>query len=189
MAWNASRRAVMGSGAIGLAAAGIGLGTSEAKASNAKLIVVEESAIPESRQFAEAFVAAGHSARVIRIDRSLVGLLHELEETECRFAGLTSDPAAMIASQLLVERGGRPLLTSTHHYGSGRWTHQTANAPGLLRRASSGWPTALAHHVRDSLAGEEEGAATACRSGACGLPRSSPGMLVAWVIEMGGRLS
>lgn len=189
MAWDVSRRAVMGSGALGLAATGIGFGASTASGRAIKTVIVEESAIPESRQFASAFVGAAPSTRVIRIDRSLNGLLHEIDHTDCRFAGLTSDPAAMIAAQLLIERGGRPLLNWSHRYGAGRWTHHTAGVPALLTRASGGWPTALAHHVRDRLNGSTDGRVAACRSNACGLPETSPGMLVSWVIEMGEPLS
>lgn len=189
MAWNFSRRAVMGGGAVGLASAGMGLGVSTAAAPMRKVVVIEESAIPESRQFAETLINAGDVARVIRIDRSLNGLLHELTDTSSSFAGLTSDPAAMIAAQLLVERGGRPLLTWKHHYASGRWTHQTAGASVLLQTAHNGWPTALAHRVRDAISSTGSDGLAICRSGSCALAGSSPGMLVSWVIEVGEQLS
>ncbi|MGX7927195.1 hypothetical protein ACWPMX_11570 [Tsuneonella sp. HG094] len=184
MTVNVTRRTAMSGGAVGLAAAGASLRGTSASAYAPATIVVEESAVPESRQFAEAFVTAGHAARVIRIDRSLNGLLYRLEDFGCRFAGLTSDPAAMIAAQLLVERGGRPLLQWTHHYDGRAWSHITAGAPTLLRRANHGWPTALAHHVRDKLDFQESESMAKCRSGFCGLPASSPGTLVSWVIEM-----
>ena len=189
MALNVSRRAVIGGGAAGLAAAGISFGVSTAAASARPVVVIEESAIPESRQFAEALVNSGHAARVVRIDRSLNGLLHELADSEAHFAGLTSDPAAMIAAQLLVERGGRPLLQWKHHYASGRWTHRTDGTPPLLASARSGWPTALAHHVRDTIGGRGSDGPALCQSGGCALAASSPGMLVSWVIEVGDQRS
>lgn len=185
MTWDVTRRAAMSGGAVGLAAAGAGFAVSPASARAPATIIVEESAVPESRQFAEAFANAGHSARIVSVDRSLNGLLHELDASDCRFAGLTSDPAAMIAAQLLLERGGRPVLRWTHYYGGRGWTHTTAGAPSLLRQASNGWPTALAHHVRDMFDAPEGNAMYACRSRSCGLPASSPGMLVSWVIEVG----
>lgn len=188
MTWNVSRRRVIGGGAVGLATVGIGFGT-PATAHARNVVVIEESAIPESRQFAETLIDSGDCARLVRIDRSLNGLLHELTDSSSRFAGLTSDPAAMIAAQLLVERGGRPLLQWKHHYASGRWTHQTAGAPALLGASRSGWPTALAHHVRNTLGSVNEDEPALCRSGACALAGSSPGMLVSWVIEVGDRVS
>jgi hypothetical protein len=189
MALNVSRRAVLGGGAVGLAAAGISFGVSTAGPPVRPVVVIEESAIPESRQFAEALVDSGHAARIIRVDRSLNSLLHELTDTNARFAGLTSDPAAMIAAQLLVERGGRPILQWRHHYASGRWTHQTAGTPPLLASARSGWPTALAHHVRDTIGSPGSDRPVLCQSGACALAASSPGMLVSWVIEAGDQRS
>lgn len=188
MTWNVSRRGVIGGGAVGLAAAGIGF-AAPATALARNVVVIEESAIPESRQFAETLVDSGDCARLICIDRSLNGLLHELTDTSSRFTGLTSDPAAMIAAQLLLERGGRPLLQWTHHYASGRWAHQTAGAPALLESSRNGWPTALAHHLRSILGSVATDSPALCHSGACGLAGSSPGMLVSWVIEVGGRVS
>lgn len=190
MALNVSRRAVIGGGAVGLAAAGISFGVSTAAGSARPVVVIEEGAIPESRQFAEALVNSGAAGRIIRVDRSLNSLLDELTDPEARFAGLTSDPAAMIAAQLLVERGGRPLLQWRHHYASGRWMHQTAGTPPLLASARSGWPTALAHHVRDTIIGSRASdGPVLCQSGACALAASSPGMLVSWVIEVGDQRS
>jgi len=180
-----TRRAVVGGGAVGLVVAGATFSVSPISARVPKMIILEESAIPESRQFARALVNAGHLVRVIPIDRSLNGLFHDMEGTDCCFVGLTSDPAAMIATQLLVERGGHPLLQWTHHYAARSWSHKTAGAPALLSRARSSWPTALAHHVRDNLVGPRRDELAACRSNACGLPDSSPGMLVSWVIAMG----
>lgn len=187
MAWDISRRAVMGSGAAGLVAAGVGIGGGAS--AMRRTVVIEESSAPESRQFAEAIATADFSVRVIRVDRTLNGLLHELEDTGCLFAGLTSDPVAMIATQILAARGARPLLRWTHHYAGGRWRHQTEGAPSLLSKARFAWPTTIAHHLRDAIGGAGSGSADICNSGACALAGSSPGMLVSWVIEAGGQPS
>lgn len=189
MTWDVTRRAAMSGGAVGLVAAGAGLSGSPVSARVPATIIVEESAVPESRQFAEAFANTGHPARIVSVDRTLTGLLHELEASDCRFTGLTSDPAAMIAAQLLLERGGRPLLRWTHYYGGRGWTHTTAGAPSSLTQASYGWPTALAHYVQDMFDAPERHAMDACRSNSCRLPASSPGMLVSWVIEVGVKRS
>lgn len=189
MAWDISRRTVLSGGAIGAAAAGLGFGNGALAEQARKLIVVEETEVPESRQFASTFATRGHAAHIIRIDRSLNGLLHELDVTDGLLVGLTSDPVAMIAAQVLVGSGARPLLQWSHHYRRMRWEHRTDGAPELLARASTGWPTVLAHHMQDALGGGAKGGAPRCESGSCRLDGKSPGMLVSWAFEVGVKLS
>lgn len=189
MTWNVRRREVLGAGALGAAAAGFGSLPGPARARNRHVTLVEESAIPESRQFASTLANASTAARIIRIDRSLSGLLHELEDSAGLIVGLTSDPAAMIASQLLVERGASPRLVWRHHYASGRWHHQTEGAPRLLASATIAWPVAVAHEVRDAIDGKPGHHTNACNSGFCSLAPSSPGMLISWAFEIGGTRS
>lgn len=186
MTWNVKRREVLGAGALGAAAAGLGGLSGPASARNRFVTVIEESAVPESRQFASAFADFGTAARIIRIDRSLGGLLHELENTAGLVFGLTSDPAAMIASQLLVERGANPRMVWKHHYASGRWHHQTESAPRLLEIATHAWPVAVAHEAHDAIGGKPGHPSNTCYSGTCALAPNSPGMLVSWVYEIGG---
>ncbi|WP_230206928.1 hypothetical protein [Novosphingobium sp. Gsoil 351] len=177
---------MLGAGALGAVAAGLNGLSGPASARNRLVTLVEESAIPESRQFVSAFAASGTTARIIRIDRSLGGLLHELEDTAGLIVGLTSDPVAMIASQLLVERGANPRLTWKHDYALGQWHHQTEGAPRLLKNATLAWPVAVAHEVRDAIGGKSERRPNTCDSGTCALAPSSPGMLVSWAYEIGG---
>lgn len=189
MTWNVRRREVLGAGALGVATAGlVGLSVS-ASGRNRLVSILEESAVPESRLFASAIADAGMAARTIRIDRSLGGLLYELEEFTGLIVGLTSDPAAMIARQLLVERGASPRLLWKHHYQSGQWRHQTEGAPHLIESATLAWPAAVAHAVCDAIGGKSERHSNTCNSGTCALARSSPGMLVSWAYEIGGRKS
>ena len=185
MAWDVSRRTVMSGGAVGAAVVGLGIGRSAWAKRPIKTIVIEEAEVPESRLFAETFVNSGRAAKIIRIDRSLNGLLHELAIAEGVLVGLTSDPAAMIAEQILVADGARPLLHWTHHYRKMRWEHRTEGAPALLARASTGWPTVLAHHMQDALFGDRQTAELRCESGHCSLDGKSPGMLVSWAFEVG----
>jgi hypothetical protein len=189
MAWVVSRRAVMSGGALGAAVAGLGIGRGATAQANHKIIVLEETAVPESRLFTETFINSGYAAQVIRIDRSLNGLLHELEAIGGILLGLTSDPAAMIAEQLLVGSGARPLLQWTHQYRRMRWEHRTEGTSALLSRASTGWPTVLAHHIQDALGGNRQDAKLQCESGSCRLDGKSPGMLVSWAFEVGEKLS
>jgi hypothetical protein len=189
MTWNVRRREVLGAGALGAAAAGLGGLSGPASARNRHVTLIEESAVPESQLFASAFADAGMVARIIRIDRSLGGLLHELEEATGLIVGLTSDPAAMIASQLLVERGANPRLVWKHHYELGQWRHQTEGAPRLIESTALAWPAAVAHAVRDAIGGKSDRRSNTCNSGTCTLAPSSPGMLVSWAFEIGGRQS
>lgn len=186
MAWDVSRRTVMSGGAVGAAVAGLGIGRSALAQRPRKIIVIEETHVPESRLFAETFTNLGRAAQVVRIDRSFNGLLHELEAVEGVLVGLTSDPAAMIAEQILVAGGARPLLQWTHQYRKLRWEHKTVGAPTLLARASVGWPSVLAYHMQDALVGDRQDAELRCQSGGhCGLDGKSPGMLVSWAFEVG----
>ncbi|MCW1384349.1 hypothetical protein OLX02_16125 [Novosphingobium sp. KCTC 2891] len=185
MAWDVSRRTVMSGGAVGAAVAGLGIGRSALAKRPLKIIVIEEAEVPESRLYAETFVNSGRAAKVIRIDRTLNGLLHELVIGEGVLVGLTSDPAAMIAEQVLLADGARPLLKWAHHYRKMRWEHRTDGAPALLARASTGWPTVLANHMQDALGGSRQAPDLRCQSGHCGLDGKSPGMLVSWAFEVG----
>ena len=187
MVWDVRRRELLGAGAVGAATAGF-VGFSSAAASERwrAITLVEESGTPESVQFASAMTAGGRTARIIRVDRSLNGLLVELEESTGLVVGLTSDPAAMIAGQLLVERGARERLWWQHHYGEGRWRHRTGGARRLLESSTRAWPVAIAHEVRNAVDGKSRPASNTCVSGSCALAASSPGMLVSWAYEIEG---
>lgn len=189
MDWMIRRRQVLGVGALGTAALGLGNFVPLASRPDRAVTLLEESAVPESRQFASALVDSGFASKVTRIDRSLNGLLEELEAPAGMIIGLTSDPAAMIAGLLLSERGAYSRLLWQHHYADGRWQHRTGGAPRLLEAATRDWPIAVAHKVRDAVDGRSEQFASTCSSGGCSLPASSPGMLVSWVYELEGRRS
>ena len=94
-----------------------------------------------------------------------------------------------IAEQILVGSGARPLLQWTHQYRRMRWEHRTEGTSALLSRASTGWPTVLAHHIQDALGGNRQDAKLQCESGSCRLDGKSPGMLVSWAFEVGEKLS
>lgn len=192
MAWDVSRRVVLGAGALGATAAGLATALSgAASARNRRLTLVEETSVPESRQFAGAIAEAGWGESILRVDRTLNALLHALEQPTGLIVGLTSDPAAMIAGQLLGERGARERLVWQHHYVGGRWRHSVESAPRLLEAASLAWPVAVAHHFRDTIANnfganKAAGARGICDSNSCALAPSSPGMLVSWAYEIEG---
>tara|TARA_R110002020_G_scaffold291182_5_gene506650 strand:+ start:1740 stop:2312 length:573 start_codon:yes stop_codon:yes gene_type:complete len=189
MTWNVKRRELLGVGALGVAAAGlVGLPDSTS-AQNRSITLVEESAIPESKLFTSAFADAGVVSRIVRVDYSLSGLLYALQNSSGLIVGLTSDPAAMIAGQLLVERGANPRLVWKHHYRSGRWHHETESAPRLLENVALAWPVAIAHEVRDAIGGKSSHRSNRCYSDSCALAPSSPGMLVSWAYEIGDILS
>lgn len=189
MAWEFKRREFLGAGALGAAVAGLGALPGTAAARARKVTVVEESASPESRLFGATLRESGLVERTVRLNRSLNGLLEQLEETDGLVVGLTSDPAAMIAAQLLIERGARPALLWRHQYAAGRWQHQTEGAPRLLESAAAAWPAAVAHLVHDAIGEGAASRASTCHSGSCDLAASSPGLLASWVYEIGGDLS
>jgi hypothetical protein len=189
MAWVVRRRDVLGAGALGTAVVGLGSLPQLASTSNRTVTLVEESGVPESRQFASALVDSGFAGKVIHIDRSLNGLLEELETTSGIVIGLTSDPAAMIAGQLLGERGASPQHLWQHHYAGGRWRHQTEGAPRLIEATTYAWPVAIAQQLQSVISGKPAQVSTTCNSGICGLLASSPGMLVSWVFEFKGHQS
>lgn len=184
MAWDVTRRDLLGVGAMGAATFGLAGLRGPVSDRSGHLTLVVETAVPESRQFADAIAETGWSRRILRIDRSLNGLLDELKEPTGLVAGLTSDPAAMIAGQLLAERGARERLLWQHHYSGGRWRHSIESAPLLLKGTSVGWPVAVAHHLRDAMTHYPGGARSICHSNECALAAGSPGMLVSWAYEI-----
>lgn len=189
MAWKLRRRDVLGAGALGTAAVGLGTLARSKPGRRRTVTLVEESGVPESRQFAAAMVDSGFAGEVIRIDQSLNGLLHELEATTGTIIGMTSDPAAMIAGQLLGERGAHARHFWQHHYAGGRWRHQTEGAPRLIEATTYAWPVAIAQQLQSVISGKPAQVSTTCNSGICGLLASSPGMLVSWVFEFKGHQS
>lgn len=189
MAFVVRRRTVLGGAALGGAAAGLASIPRLASAQHASVTLVEESGVPESRQFASALADSGLVGKVIRIDSSLNGLLEELQDTGGTIVGLTSDPAAMIAGQLLSERGARMRVLWDHRYQDGRWRHRTEGGERLLASATHAWPVAVAHNIRDAIHSTPARVASTCNSGVCALPPSSPGMLVSWVYEAERHLS
>lgn len=148
------------------------------------LLVVEQSPVRESRHFTATLVGRGRVFQTLAIGHGMDELLHNLEGRQGLVAGLTSDPAAMIAAQLLVEAGARQLLWWRHFYERGGWWHSAQGKGQLLAQSRDAWPAAVAHQLADMIDGRNEARAEPCRSGACGLPASSPGMLVSWAYEM-----
>ena len=186
MAWDCKRRDFLGAGALGATVAGLGVLPGTAAARARRMIVVEETSSPESRLFAATLAGSGLVGRTIRLDRSLNVLLHELDDADGLIVGLTSDPAAMIAGQLLVERGARSALQWRHHYEGGRWQHQTEGAARLLEGSAAAWPVAVAHLVSDVIGAKTESRLNSCKSGSCDIAASSPGLLASWVYEIRG---
>lgn len=186
MAWKLGRRDVLGAGALGTAAVGLGSLARPGPGPNRTITLVEESGVPESRQFASAMIDSGFAGEVIRIDRSLNGLLHELESTTGTIIGMTSDPAAMIAGQLLGERGAHARHFWQHHYTDGRWRHRTEGGARLIGSTTHAWPVAIAHQLQGAIGSRSPQVSNACTSGVCALLASSPGMLVSWVYEFDG---
>lgn len=189
MAWIVRRRDVLGAGALGTAAVGLGSLSQIASTPNRTVTLIEESGVPESRQFASALVDSGFAGKVIHIDRSLNGLLEELEMTSGTIIGLTSDPAAMIAGQLLGERGASPRHLWQHHYVSGRWRHQTEGVARLIETTTYTWPVAIAQQLQSAISGKSAEISTTCNSGICALLANSPGMLMSWAYEFKGHQS
>ncbi|MDB5697598.1 MAG: hypothetical protein JWN69_402 [Alphaproteobacteria bacterium] len=185
-----NRRDVLSAGA---GAAGVGViglapfaGSAQAAAGQPQVRVVAEVGAPESRRFASAFARS----KIIAVSPGLTELLDPLNVDVVAGAlagtvvGLTSDPAAMIAEQLLVERGGRPLFRWVHRYEGGGWRHDVDAAVGALARSGGAWPVALAGIVADKLALASGNPPQTCFSGPCLLARRSPGLLVSWAYEM-----
>ena len=177
---------MLGAGVLGTAAVGLGSLPQLGSSPNRTVTLVEESGVPESRQFASALVDSGFAGNVIRIDRSLNGLLQELEAVGGTVIGLTSDPAAMIAGQLLGERGARPRYFWQHHYTGGRWHHRTDGIARLIESTTHAWPVAIAQQLQAAIGSTSSQASNTCTSGVCALLSNSPGMLVSWVYEFEG---
>jgi hypothetical protein len=184
-----NRRDVLGAGAGAAGASVIGLGSfagsAAAAASQRPVRVVAEAGAPESRRFASAFAGS----QIIAVSPNLTELLDALNVDTSgglsgTIAGLTSDPAAMIAEQLLLERGGRPLFRWVHRYEAGGWRHDVGAAPGALAQAGAAWPATLARLVGETLTVRTDQAPQSCFSGPCVLARRSPGLLVSWAFEM-----
>ena len=184
-----NRRDVLsaGAGAAGASVIGLGsfAGSAQAAAGHRQIRVVAEAGAPESRRFASAF----GGSQIIAVSPNLTELLDALNgdaggRLSGTIAGLTSDPAAMIAEQLLLERGGRPLFRWVHRYESGGWRHDVGAAPGALAKAGAAWPVTLAGVVGEALTVRTDQALQSCFSGPCLLARRSPGLLVSWAFEM-----
>mgnify|MGYP006081495175 CR=1 FL=1 len=186
MAWNLRRRDVLGAGALGTAAVGLGTLVRSEPGRSRTVTLVEESGVPESRQFASALIDSGFAGEVIRIDQSLNGLLHELEATTGTIIGMTSDPVAMIAGQLLGERGALARQFWQHHFAGGRWRHRTEGSVRLIENTTHAWPVAVAHQLQSAISNRSPQVSNDCTSGSCALLASSPGMLVSWVYEFEG---
>lgn len=186
MAWNLRRRDVLGAGALGTATIGLGALVQSEPGRSRTVTLVEESGVPESRQFASALIDSGFASEVIRIDQSLNGLLHELEATTGTIIGMTSDPVAMIAGQLLGERGALARQFWQHHFAGGRWRHRTEGSVRLIENTTHAWPVAVAHQLQSAIGNRSPQISNDCTSGSCALLASSPGMLVSWVYEFEG---
>ncbi len=186
MAWNLKRRDVLGAGALGTAAVGLGALARSEPGRSRTVTLVEESGVPESRQFASALIDNGFAGEVIRIDPSLNGLLYELEATTGTIIGMTSDPVAMIAGQLLGERGAHARQFWQHHFAGGRWRHRTEGSVRQIENTTHAWPVAVAHQLQSAIGNRSPQVSNDCTSGSCALLASSPGMLVSWVYEFEG---
>ena len=186
MAWNLRRRDVLGAGALGTAAVGLGTLARSEPGRSRTVTLVEESGVPESRQFASALIDSGFAGEVIRIDQSLNGLLHELDATTGTIIGMTSDPVAMIAGQLLGERGALARQFWQHHFAGGRWRHRTEGSVRLIENTTHAWPVAVAQQLQSAIDNSSPQVSHDCTSGPCALLARSPGMLVSWVYEFEG---
>jgi hypothetical protein len=183
------RRSVLGGCVAGAGIAALG-STAAAQplsaADSGVARVCAELAGPESKAFAMAF--GGHS--VFGIEPTMNNLLTELGAAPSGlFAGLTSDPVAMVAEQLLVAAGGHPLWRWVHRYEAGAWQHRIdfggSDADlGALRSAGNNWPQQVARLARARLQGTVAGAEIECCSGPAPLPARSPGLLVSWAIDV-----
>lgn len=168
---------VFGAGALGALGLGPLVGGARAEAAP-RLTVVAETGAPESRRFATALA----SAELLAVSPAMTELLGGIGAGADAVVGLTSDPTAMVARQLLLERRARPIFRWVHRYESGEWHHDIDAAAGPLSGSGSGWPAALA-----AIVGRRLGAAgsdrVSCASGPCPLARRSSGLLVSWAFE------
>lgn len=177
------RREVLSAVALGVGAIGLGplVGRAGATAAH-RLTLVAEAGAPESRRFA----AALGSGELLAVSPAMTELLGAIGAGADAVIGLTSDPAAMVAQQLLLECGSRPIFRWLHRYEAGAWHHEVDCAAGPLHGAGADWPAAVAAMVRERLGVTGTGPAS-CASGACRLARRSPGLLVTWAFETAQR--
>lgn len=179
-----NRRDVLGAGAAGAGVVGLGPLAASASATAVEAPaswVVAEIVAPESRRFATAFGGARLMPVSSAMGELFDGLSGALPEV---VVGLTSDPVAMVAEQLLAERGARGIFRWVHRYQNGGWHHQIDAAPAALAGSGATWPAALARLVAARLGADAApGQALSCGSGACVLARRSPGLLVSWAFQ------
>jgi hypothetical protein len=184
------RREVLKAGAVLATAAGFGVMSKPSFALPLSLTVVEEVGVPESRRFAAKLKETGYVARTICVDRSLTALLCELDDCRGLVVGLSSDPVAMIAGQLLIERGARSHLQWRHRqHADGHWHHQLHTTTPSVRNQPGSWPQGVAQRLLDALSAEAGQIENSCEAHGCTLARSSPGMLVSWAHEIAWRHS
>lgn len=181
------RRELLGAGIFGAAMVGVSGLPRNGVETPAPLLIVTQPSVPESGRFAAALAAASNSPLALAVGTGLDELLGDWTERRGIIAGLTSDPAAMIADQLLLEAGAEPLLRWEHSYEMGRWSHRVDGDPGLLTASHHAWPAIVAQHVHELL--DQKPARrdrSACFSGYCPLDSGSPGLLITWTYRLAG---
>lgn len=189
MRLNAKRRQVLAGSVLGMGAVGIGGVSMIGLKRGAALTLVQELSVPESAKFAAALERTERIEAIVHVGSTLNELLQDFHPRQGVVLGLTSDPVAMIAGQLLSEAGGRQVAEGRHSYLSGRWQHQINGASRLLRKSSIGWPASVAMQMLDAVSQRTTKTASNCLSGPCVLAKESPGMLVSWAYELGGNQS
>lgn len=142
-------------------------------------LVLFDELVPEGRAFAEA-VAAGHPVGVGPAMTELFDLAgHNGPDL---ILGLTSDPVAMIASQMLAEAGAGLVFRWRHHFRNGGWHHDTDLSAATLGHAGPCWPAALASLAGDRISGTA-GPLESCRSPGGTLGGNSRPLLVSWAFK------
>lgn len=181
-----NRRDLLGAGLVTAGLAGVaGLGSVPARGEPVR--VVRQQGIPESIRFSDALASEVPTASALEVGPGLDELFGYRPSGKGVIAGLTSDPVAMIAGQLLIEAGATPILRWDHSYGAGRWTHRIAGQPGFAGVSQFTWPAVAAMRLRDELAGRAAGPReSVCASEICGLSARSPGFLVTWAFRLDG---
>lgn len=181
------RRELLGAGVFCAGLVGASRFRSGSAADEEAVLVVSQPRVEESERFAASLISSSQKSLALDVGSGLDELLGDWPRGARVIAGLTSDPAAMIAAQLLIESGAEPLLRWEHSYEAGRWTHRIGAAPGLGALPQYTWPAVVAQKVRDELDGHKSSPRrAACISGECALASNSPGLLVTWAFRLAG---
>jgi hypothetical protein len=180
------RRELLGVGLVTAGLAGVA-GLRAGQGRNEPIWVVRQPDVPESIRFSDALAAEASTAGSLEVGPGLDELFENWPGGEGVVAGLTSDPVAMIARQLLVEAGATPVLRWDHSFAAGRWTHRISGRSGLAGVSQLTWPAVAAMRLSDEIVGRAAGPLdSGCASDLCGLSARSPGFLVTWAFRLKG---